>query len=92
MHQQEQNKAHSGLWRPAVPVCQPIRRVGVAFGRQVLDSGNDPGSRRGVIAALLLLAAMVAGGVWLTGALRNAGRIQDCVQQGRSNCAPITAG
>ena len=47
------------------------------------------GSARQIIAALVLLAALVAVGLWLTGALRGAANIQDCVAAGRTNCAPI---
>jgi hypothetical protein len=50
---------------------------------------RSPGSARQIVAAVLLLAALVGTGLFLTGALRNAGRIQDCVASGRTNCAPI---
>jgi len=57
----------------------------------VLNRGNDPGPRRQTVAALLALAALIAAGLWLTGILRGAAGIQDCVQSGRTNCAPISA-
>jgi MYXO-CTERM domain-containing protein len=57
----------------------------------VLSGGNDPGPRRQLIAALVLLGLLLAGSLWITGALRGASAIQDCVQAGRSNCAPIDA-
>ncbi|HYZ64356.1 MAG TPA: hypothetical protein VE650_18040 [Acetobacteraceae bacterium] len=54
-----------------------------------MDDGNDPGPRRQLIAAVLALAFLVAAGLWLTGVLRGTATIQDCVQSGRTNCAPI---
>jgi hypothetical protein len=63
--------------------------VGVAFGRQVLNEGDDPGRARQLIAAVLVLAALVAAGLWLTGVLRGTAAIQDCVAAGRTNCAPV---
>ncbi len=57
----------------------------------MLSDGHDPGPRRQLIAALVLLVVLVAGSLWITGALRGASAIQDCVQAGRSNCAPVEA-
>jgi hypothetical protein len=54
-----------------------------------LNEGDDPGRARQLIAACLVLAVLVLGGLWLTGVLRGAANIQDCVSAGRSNCAPI---
>uniref|UniRef100_A0A8J4H9X6 Uncharacterized protein n=1 Tax=Acidicaldus sp. TaxID=1872105 RepID=A0A8J4H9X6_9PROT len=53
------------------------------------DDEEDGASRRGTLAALLIIAALIAGGLWLVRVLGNAGRIQDCIASGRSNCAPI---
>ncbi len=58
----------------------------------MLSGSNDLGPRRQLIAALVLLGLLLAGSLWITGALRGASAIQDCVQAGRSNCAPIDAG
>ena len=63
--------------------------VGVALGRQVLDQGDDPGRRRQLIAAVIVVALLVATGLWLTGVLRGTGNLQDCVMAGRTNCAPV---
>ena len=57
----------------------------------MLSDGHDPGPRRQLIAALVLLGLLVGGSLWITGALRGASAIQDCVQAGRSNCAPVEA-
>ena len=51
---------------------------------------KDPGPMRQAVAAILLLAALLAAGLWITGALRGAASIQDCVSAGRTNCAPVT--
>ena len=53
--------------------------------------GKDPGPMRQAVAAILLLAALLAAGLWITGALRGAASIQDCVSSGRTNCAPVVA-
>lgn len=57
----------------------------------MLSDGHDPGPRRQLIAAIVLLGLLLVGSLWITGALRGASAIQDCVQAGRSNCAPIEA-
>ena len=56
-----------------------------------MDEEHDTGgsSMRQVIAALIVLAVLVGGGLWLSGTLRGASAIQDCVAAGRTNCAPI---
>ncbi len=57
-----------------------------------MDEGHDEGgggSARQIVAALILLAVLVGGGLWLSGTLRGASGIQDCVAAGRTNCAPI---
>ncbi len=54
-----------------------------------MSDDHDPGRLRQIVAAVILLAALVGGGLWLTGALRGAATIQDCVSAGRTNCAPI---
>lgn len=69
----------------SIRTVRPFRH----FPRPVLDEDDDPGRPRQLIAAILVLAALVAAGLWLTGVLRQAGEIQDCVGQGRTNCAPI---
>ena len=40
------------------------------------------------LAALVLIGALIAGGLWLTRRLDEMGRIQDCVAAGRTNCVP----
>ncbi len=48
-------------------------------------------SNRGPIVALIVVAVLVAAGLWLAQHLRADARIQDCVMAGRTNCAPVTA-
>ena len=50
----------------------------------------EPGSRRGALAALIVVAVLLAGGLWLMQHLRATAALQDCVMSGRTNCAPIT--
>ena len=53
------------------------------------DPIGDPGPRRQLIGAVIPLALLLGGSLWLTGALRGAATIQDCAASGRTNCAPI---
>jgi hypothetical protein len=55
-----------------------------------VDQDDDPGSRRQLIAAMVVIAVIVLAGLWLTGALRRSGDVQDCVMAGRTNCAPVS--
>ncbi len=49
------------------------------------------GPRRGALIALVVIAVLVAGGLWLSHTLRGVSQVQDCVMAGRSNCAPVQA-
>lgn len=53
---------------------------------------HDPESRdprRAALLGLVLILALVGGGLYLAHVLHDAARIQDCVMSGRTNCAPI---
>ena len=53
---------------------------------------HDPESRdprRAALLGLVLILALVGGGLYLAHVLHDASRIQDCVMSGRTNCAPI---
>ena len=50
---------------------------------------QEQGSRRGAVAALVLVVALLAGGLWLMQHLRANAALQDCVMAGRTNCAPL---
>jgi hypothetical protein len=64
-------------------------------------SDNDPGPaqpgparpagvNRQAIAALVVVGLLVLVGLWLSHVLGAAGSLQDCVAQGRTNCAPAS--
>ena len=46
-------------------------------------------SGRGALIALLVIAALIGGGLWLTHVLGGAADVQDCMAAGRTNCAPV---
>jgi hypothetical protein len=50
---------------------------------------KEPDSRRAAVAGLLVAIALVVVGLILVKVLGNAGRLQDCLMSGRTNCAPI---
>ncbi len=54
-----------------------------------VDEGDGSGRGRQLAAAVILLLVLVGIGLWLSGTLRSASSIQDCVASGRTNCAPI---
>lgn len=63
-----------------------------------MDEEHQPGepeddnpSRVGPIIAMAIIAVLVLGTIYIGQRLREAGRIQDCVTAGRTNCAPIEA-
>jgi hypothetical protein len=49
----------------------------------------QPDSRRGALIGLLVTVVLVVLGLILVKVLGHAGRLQDCVMSGRTNCAPI---
>lgn len=52
----------------------------------------SPDPRRRALLGLLVALALVVIGLILVKVLGNAGRLQDCVMSGRTNCAPIDSG
>ncbi|MDE2335146.1 MAG: hypothetical protein KGK10_11475 [Rhodospirillales bacterium] len=50
--------------------------------------GAAPQRRRALLAILVILLLGIAGW-WISQRLRQASSIQDCVMQGRHNCAPV---
>lgn len=54
------------------------------------DEGDSEGpNRRGLMVAVVAIVLLVLAGWWISSALRQNAAVQDCVMQGRSNCAPI---
>jgi hypothetical protein len=53
------------------------------------STDKDTYSPRGVLLALAVLSLLVSGGLYLFYKLRQASQNQDCMMQGRSNCAPV---
>jgi len=50
---------------------------------------DDGGSRRGALIGLAVAAVLVLAGYYLMTALRDEGKMEDCLMSGRSNCAPL---
>ena len=54
------------------------------------EDGSELGSRRGAVVGLVVLALLVVVVLFLVRVLHRDAAIQDCVESGRSNCAPIS--
>jgi hypothetical protein len=59
-----------------------------------VDAPRDPppperDPRRGGLLGLIVAALLVLLGLIVVRVLGNAGRLQDCAMQGRTNCAPL---
>lgn len=50
------------------------------------EPDEEPPSRRNALLALIVLAALILAGWWLSDILAGVSRIQDCVMAGRRNC------
>jgi hypothetical protein len=48
-----------------------------------------PDPRRRAVIGLVVVIALVVGGLLLVRVLQSMSRIQDCAMSGRTNCAPI---
>jgi hypothetical protein len=54
------------------------------------DEPEDERDRRvSNVVLLVAFAAVVGAGIWLVNAMVDQRRLDDCVAQGRRNCAPI---
>ena len=53
------------------------------------DEDASGSNRRNALIALVVVVVIIGVGVWLSGVMGSASRMQDCVMQGRSNCAPV---
>lgn len=50
---------------------------------------EDAHSQRAALVGLAICLALVLGGLYLVYALKKSAALQDCVMQGRTNCAPV---
>ena len=50
---------------------------------------QDAHSQREALVGLAICLALVLGGLFLVYALKKSAALQDCVMQGRTNCAPV---
>lgn len=66
-----------------------MRGIGEFMTEQTPQDPREPHSRRAAVAGLLVAIALVVVGLILVRVLGNAGRLQDCMMSGRTNCAPI---
>jgi hypothetical protein len=53
------------------------------------DDNESGASRRGALIGLVITGIIVVAGYFLMNALRNEGKVEDCLMSGRSNCAPL---
>ncbi len=53
------------------------------------DRRQDAHSQRAALIGLAICLALVLGGLFLVYALKRSSALQDCVMQGRTNCAPV---
>jgi hypothetical protein len=50
---------------------------------------SEADRRLGNIVLLALLVIVIGGGIWLANAMYNQRLLDDCIAQGRRNCAPV---
>ena len=53
------------------------------------DDDDGGGSRRAALAGLVATLLIVIAGYYLLTALRDQGKVEDCLMSGRTNCAPL---
>jgi len=53
---------------------------------------QDACTQRAALMGLAICLALVLGGLFLVYTLKRSAELQDCVMQGRTNCAPIDTG
>ena len=50
---------------------------------------EDDGSRRGPLIAMGVVVLLVVVGLFVTRALHDSTRLEDCLMSGRTNCTPV---
>ena len=74
---------------PTTPRSEPEPRPGTSEpGHNAPDDDDDRPSPFGWF-PILILIVLVVGGLFVMFELRDVSNLQDCVQSGRKNCAPI---
>ena len=53
------------------------------------ESASEKDRRTGNIVLLLFLVILIGGGIWLINAMIEQRAIDNCLAQGRRNCAPV---
>ena len=53
------------------------------------DNDEDDSSRRGPLIAMGVVVLLVVVGWFVTRALQNSTKLEDCLMSGRTNCAPV---
>jgi hypothetical protein len=64
-------------------------KPGPSRGTPQDDDEEDHSSRAAAVIGLLVIALLVAIGLYVANSLRATSRLQDCVMSGRTNCAPV---
>ena len=58
-------------------------------GERTMAEPQQGDNHRGAIVGLVVVAVLLAAGIWLARELTSASRLQDCVMSGRTNCNVI---
>ena len=53
------------------------------------DNNEDDSSRRGPLIAMGVVVLLVVVGWFVTRALHNSTKLEDCLMSGRTNCTPL---
>ncbi|GEM_PF-2881463 len=59
------------------------------MARRAIDSERDEARRTAALMGFAVILVLAIAGVVLVRELREKGRLEDCLMQGRRNCAPI---
>jgi hypothetical protein len=62
---------------------------GTWYGACMAHDDEDDSSRRGPLIAMGVVVLLVVVGWFVTRALHDSTRLEDCLMSGRTNCAPV---